>query len=499
MTKKHVGLLLGAAFVLAMISSVAGVGVYKAFFDADRVVYLPQESVPATFTKSVDQPSSTATLPDFVGASDQARPAVVHIRSRFEARRGKKNSDFFSNPFRDFFEDDMFEMPEGMASGSGVLISPDGYIATNNHVIEDAKSVEVTLFDNRTFPATVVGTDITTDLALLKIEEDDLPHLTFGNSDDVKVGQWVLAVGNPMDLNSTVTAGIVSAKGRNINLLRGDSEFAIESFIQTDAAVNKGNSGGALVDTQGRLIGINTAIASRTGYYAGYSFAIPASIARKVMEDLLSFGEVRRGFLGVTIQPVNAELAKREQLSVTKGAYISGVNPGLGAAEAGMQKGDVIISVNDVEVNSSSELQEQVSRYRPGEKVTVSAWRGDEERTFIVTLKVIERSQITTNRQPETERNEDGKGSVQFKGSTFRLLTDTEKEELEVESGVIIDEVGETLSEGGIQSGFVLTEIDGKKIRNIEDLEDALIESDEYVTMKGMYSKGMIASYSFNW
>ncbi|MCL4153798.1 UNVERIFIED_CONTAM: hypothetical protein GTU68_004957 [Idotea baltica] len=473
-----------------------GVAIYKTYFESPAYVNLPQEPLSATFSHYTDEatPAPTATksestVPDFVNSAEIARPAVVHIKSRYETRRGGNDADFFSNPFRDFFDEDMMESPQGMASGSGVLISPDGYVATNNHVIQDADKVEVTLFDNQTFSARVIGTDLTTDLALLKIDGENLPHLTFGNSDKIKVGQWVLAVGNPMDLTSTVTAGIISAKGRNINLLRADSEYAIESFIQTDAAVNKGNSGGALVNMDGQLIGINTAIASRTGYYAGYSFAIPATIARKVMEDLLSFGEVRRGFLGVSILPVDATLAEEKSLSILKGAYISDVNENLGAATAGLREGDVIVSVNGVKVTSSSELQEQVSRYRPGDKIKVSAFRGKEQINFIVPLKPMVSTLKTT----------DIKGTFEYKGSAFRLLNEEEYMKLEVDYGVMVENAGEKMAKGGIQKGFVITEIDGQKVRSIEELERIMDESGEYITIKGLYSKGMIASYSFSW
>ena len=499
MNTKKLGVLLGSGFLLVLLGSAIGAGIYANFFEK-QYVYLPQPALPTSFssyTEAVEAEPPKAsdtqmtTLPDFVVASELARPAVVHIKSRYEVRRNSKDTDFFSNPFKDYFDDDSGDAPQGMASGSGVLISADGYVATNNHVIEDADKVEVTLFDNRTFSARVIGTDIATDLALLKLDAKDLPHLTFGNSDDVKVGQWVLAVGNPMDLTSTVTAGIVSAKGRNINLLRADSEFAIESFIQTDAAVNKGNSGGALVDMDGDLIGINTAIASRTGYYAGYSFAIPATIARKVMEDLLAFGEVRRGFLGVSIQPVDATLAERYSLSVLKGAYVSQVNEDLGAAEAGIRRGDVIVSVNGKEVGSSSELQEQVSRYRPGDRIRVKAFRGEMEKEFMVVLKQITRNNFLASDEPTGELN--------YKGSVFRPLTVDELRDLDIESGVRVDIAGEKMDKGGIQEGFVITEVDGVKIQDLDELEEALKASGEYITIKGLYSKGMIASYSFGW
>ncbi len=485
MIKKVLGLTLLVTF-----ASVAGAGIYAKFFAPKQVVYIQQEAPFApTLTKHTRENASTSSLPDFVQASKVARPAVVHIKSSYNAKGTRRDSDFFSNPFRDFFDEDM-EMPPGMASGSGVIISADGYIVTNNHVIEEADEVEVTLFDNRTYRAKVIGLDVTTDLALLKITGDNLPHLNFGNSDQINVGEWVLAVGNPMDLNSTVTAGIVSAKGRNINLLRADSEYAIESFIQTDAAVNKGNSGGALVNMQGELIGINTAIASRTGYYAGYSFAIPATIARKVMEDLLTFGEVRRGILGVQIQSVNADLAERNRLNTLKGAYVSEVNKSSGAEEAGIRKGDVIISVNNIEVNNSSELQEQVSRYRPGDKISIQILRGDDNKDISVELKPLSSSFKAAERRTST---------FDYKGSSFSMLETEEAKRLGITNGVMVEEAGDKMARGGIQEGFVITEVDGKEIADIEALEAALVDSGDYVTIKGLYSKGMMATYSFNW
>jgi len=508
MSKKQIPLLVGAALGLILVGSIAGAGIYAYFF-APKYVYLPSEPLPATFSRFTEsgqrnegngrdfrgqdtRPAESSRLredlPDFVRSAEQSRPAVVHIKSRVEARQRGDARDFFSNPFRDFFDEEGGEIPQSLATGSGVLISPDGYIATNNHVIEDASTVEVTLFDNRTFTARIIGTDLSTDLALLKIEGDNFPNLRFGDSDDIHVGEWVLAVGNPMDLTSTVTAGIVSAKGRNIDLLRNDSKYAIESFIQTDAAVNKGNSGGALVNLRGELVGINTAIASRTGYYAGYSFAIPSTIARKVMEDLLSYGEVRRGYLGVTIRPVTAELAEAEGLSVLKGAFVTDLNSELGAVKAGIKEGDVIISVNEVPVSSSSELQEQVSRYRPGDKIAVMLYRGTKQLTFSVELMGIEAD------APPAMRS-----SLEYRGSFFRLPTEDEYEELDISHGVMVEQAGNRLSQNGIQKGFLLTEIDGQNISTIEDLENALLDAGDYVTIKGLYSKGMVASYSFAW
>ena len=505
MSTKQLAWLVAGSVVLLILGSLGGAAMYAKLF-APEVVYVEREAVPTAFSpmtqssvarahQGEELPSreelrlpAVGAYPSFVNASNLARPAVVHIKSSFGRRSQSGNSDFFSNPFKDFFDDDMGEIPQSLASGSGVLISADGYIATNNHVIQDASEVEVTLFDNRTFPARVIGTDLSTDLALIKIDGKALPHLSFGDSDQVEVGQWVLAVGNPMDLTSTVTAGIVSAKGRNINLLRNDSEYAIESFIQTDAAVNKGNSGGALVDDAGNLIGINTAIASRTGYYAGYSFAIPATIAQKVMEDLLAYGEVRRGYLGVSIRPVNSDLAEAKDLRVLKGAYVTEVNPELGAYQVGIRRGDVIVSVNQVPVNSSSELQEQVSRYRPGDRIEVRLFRGKKEMSFRVPLKGLETDRVIALRS-----------SLEFRGNLFRLPSRDELRKLDVDAGIMVEEAGETMSRNGVQKGFVITGIDGETIRSIEDLERAFEQSGDYLTIKGLYSKGMVASYSFRW
>lgn len=505
MARKQIAILVGGAVVLLVVGSMAGAALYANFF-SPNVIYVeptqPTVSFSRNFTRETpaengDAESAGAAnearavqsgYPSFIHASAMARPAVVHIRSRFRGSSSSGGSDFFSNPFRDFFDDEGQEAPNGLASGSGVLISSDGYIATNNHVIHEASRIEVTLFDNRTFEAEVIGFDITTDLALLKIDGEGLPSIPFGNSDNVQVGQWVLAVGNPMDLNSTVTAGIVSAKGRNINLLQQDSDYAIESFIQTDAAVNKGNSGGALVSAEGKLVGINTAIASRTGYYAGYSFAIPSTIVQKVMEDLLSYGEVRRGYLGVSIRAVNADLADQYDLHVLKGAYVTDVNTSLGAFEAGIRRGDVITSVNDVSVGSSAELQEQVSRYRPGDRVAIKLYRGSKTYTYKVQLRPIQQFAQSSTRN-----------SLDYQGSSFRLPTPEEELSLGIDGGIMVESAGETMVKNGIQKGFVITEIDGREVSSIEELEQALLAAGEYVTMKGLYSKGMMASYSFAW
>ena len=333
------------------------------------------------------QASFTSTalvnLPDFEVAAELSVNAVVHIKTKFQ-RKSMVYDDFFeffhfrkSNPRERVF---LYE-----AMGSGVIISPDGYIVTNNHVVQDATEIIVTLNDRRVYHATIVGTDPSTDIALVKIDQNDLPSLTYGNSDDVHIGEWVLAVGNPFNLTSTVTAGIVSAKARNINIL--GSQGAIESFIQTDAAVNSGNSGGALVNTRGELIGINAAIASGTGYYQGYSFAIPVNIVRKVVDDLMKFGKIQRAYMGIYYREIDDRFAKEQGLDMPQGIYIQDVLEGGSAEKGGLRKGDIILQLSDFPVNSKSELTEFMGQHRPGEKVMVKIWRDGEIKLQPVTLQ----------------------------------------------------------------------------------------------------------------
>ena len=331
--------------------------------------------------------SASRSYVDLTSAAEQSVHAVVHIKTTFLYRTSGWD-DFFSGSFwEDFFN---FSSPFGtheqqvMGAGSGVIISADGYIVTNNHVVENAQDITVTLNDKREFPATIVGTDPQTDLALIKIECDGLPTLTFGNSDQVRIGEWVLAVGNPFNLTSTVTAGIVSAKARNLDILGENT--SIESFIQTDAAVNQGNSGGALVNASGELIGINSAIASHTGYYTGYSFAIPSNIARKVVGDLKEYGMVQRAVLAVTIQEVDNNVAQELNLSQVKGVCITSVADDGAAYRAGLQQYDVITSINGSEVNSVSELREVLAQYSPGDRVEVAYLRNGSSHKTPLTL-----------------------------------------------------------------------------------------------------------------
>ena len=374
-----------------------------------------------------------------------------------------------------------------IATGSGVLISQDGYIVTNNHVVQDALKVEVTLNDKRSYTAEIIGTDPSSDLALLKIDASGLPYLTYGNSDECKIGEWVLAVGNPLNLTSTVTAGIISAKARNINIIPDtDSGNAIESFIQTDAAVNAGNSGGALVNTKGELIGINTAIASGTGYYAGYSFAVPVNIVKKVIGDIKSYGKVQRALLGVSINDINSDFASKEGLNTLKGAYVNGMSSMGEAEKAGIKVGDVITAIDGKDINSTSELLERVSQYSPEETVFVTVNRGGKVMDFDVKLSNPNKSQTT-----------------QLSGTkdniTGCIFLDAKNEDLikyNSKNGVIVVKVNDgVFKSAGIQTGFLITKVDNVAIRSVSQLLDILSSKRGGVLVEGKYGNGVKAYY----
>ena len=429
---------------------------------------------------------------DFTAAAELATPGVVHIKT-FSNNTGQQGVDPFDDLFRDFFGERrqkprIDQGPKALGSGSGVILTADGYIATNNHVIKGADKIEIVLNDKRKFEAELIGTDPTTDLALLKVEGEKLPFLHYGKSDDLKIGEWILAVGNPFDLNSTVTAGIVSAKARNINILRGKENLAVESFIQTDAAVNPGNSGGALVNLKGELVGINTAIASPTGAFAGYSFAVPSSIVQKVMDDLLQFGEVQRALLGVAISDVTDDLAKEKGLNNVKGVYISGVQEGSAAADADVQEGDVIIKINNTRVNSSSELQEKVAQYRPGDEVRVTLLRDNKEKIINVKLK---------NKLGTTAVVRKGEKAVaQVFGAKLQEISDSDKKKLHLKHGVKILDVGKgEFKNSDIKEGFVITHVNRQPVKTPEEVAYILQGTTEPSVLKGKYDSGSTAFY----
>ncbi len=436
---------------------------------------------------------------DFTQTSEKVLNSVVHITStQVMAARGNA-------PQHEFFEDDLFErffgpqfrfefprQPEGpqarTGSGSGVIISQDGYIVTNNHVIAEASDIEVALNDNRSYKAELVGTDPTTDLALLKIEEKGLPTLVFMNSDEVKVGEWVMAVGNPFNLNATVTAGIVSAKARNINILR--DQFAIESFIQTDAAINPGNSGGALVDLEGRLIGINTAIASPTGTYSGYGFAIPSNIVRKVVEDLVEFGTVQRGFIGAMIRTVDNQLAQAKDLAVVQGVLIDSLVSGGAAEKAGIKAGDVIVGVEGKTIHTTSELLGMIGSHRPGDRLNIKVNRFGKEKEYQVTLN---------NKEGSTSRIRAETASYHKDlGVHFKVLSKEEAHKYGIDGGLAVDKIGPGAirKQTDIREGFVITRVDRQRVRSLDELEKVLAQREGGILLEGIYP-GQTGTYYY--
>ncbi len=422
---------------------------------------------------------------DFVAASQNSVNSVVHVTTQVVTTSFQRDifSEFFYGPGAGGREFKQY----GSGSGSGVIISADGYIVTNNHVIEDASEIEVTLNDNRKYSAEIIGTDPSTDIAVIKIKESGLQAIPIGNSDNINIGEWVLAVGNPFNLTSTVTAGIVSAKARNINLLSDRSRadvFPIESFIQTDAAVNPGNSGGALVNTRGELVGINTAIASRTGSYSGYSFAVPVNLVKKVTGDLIDYGIVQRGFLGVSIAEVTQELKEEKELPDTKGVFVSGITDEGGAKKAGVKEGDVILKVGNKEVNSVAALQEEVGKRRPGDKVAVTI-RNDKGYEAVKEI-------VLRNRDGETKlvtKEEVQKNAAL--GATFRALTSKEKEELNISSGVKIKSLSAgKLKSLGLTEGMVITKINNESVTSVEQLTAKLNSRNKGVLLEILTESG---------
>jgi serine protease Do len=430
---------------------------------------------------------------DFTQVAEDVVSAVVHIKAtqttpgigdaqaqNVQPRLPEPFRDFFESPFFRFEQPGQGDVPQvRMGTGSGVIIESNGYIVTNNHVIANADDLEVTLQDNRTFKATVLGTDPTTDLALIQIDGNDLPTIPMTTSEDVKVGQWVLAVGNPMGLNSTVTAGIVSAKGRNINILR--DRFAVESFIQTDAAINPGNSGGALVDLNGGLVGINTAIASPTGSYAGYGFAIPSDIVKKVVEDLAAYGMVQRGILGVMIRSLDGNLAAEKGIDIVRGVYVDSLLENSAAAVAGVKVGDVITAVNGQEVSGSPQLQGKIAQFRPGDKVELAINRAG--RTKVIEVVLNDR-----NGQKRIVKREHRDLIAQL-GAELETLDTELADKLGIEGGVKVTRLyaGKLKRSTAMREGFIITGVDGEKVKTIDQFARVLENKRGGVLLEGVY------------
>ncbi len=424
-------------------------------------------------------PVNIAEAEDFESAAEISSPSVVFIRT--------KSTYAQRDPYWSFW--DFFGRRSGPVSsaGSGVIVTDDGYIVTNNHVIDKADEITVMLQDKHSYPATVVGTDPNTDLALLKVEANDLPAIAFGNSDAVNIGEWVLAVGNPLNLKSTVTAGIVSAKGRNINIV--NSTFPIESFIQTDAAINPGNSGGALVNLNGELVGINTAIKSETGAYTGYGFAIPVNLVRKVIRDLIDYGAVQQAFLGVDVLDIDQRLGEQLPSDDYSGVFVQAVTDGGAADEAGIQAGDVILKINKVEVDSKAEFYERLAYKRPGEEIEIIIRRGESPMRVTATL---------TNRDGGTGVLKDMGRFVEDIGAKVTPLSQVERQRLGVDGGYRLTDIRRGIvAQMNLQEGFVILSINGQVPADINELADLLVNMRGNINIQGLNANGQPIRYSF--
>ena len=424
--------------------------------------------------------------PDFTYAAESAVDAVVYVKVTSTQSVQQAPSSIF-----DYF----FGFPQGggapqqrerVGSGSGVIIREDGYIVTNNHVIDEATKIEVTLNNNQTYPATLVGTDPATDIALLKIDATGLPMIPFGDSDKLRLGEWVIAIGSPYDLRSTITAGIVSAKGRSMPNYTG--EFKVESFIQTDAAVNPGNSGGALVNKEGQLVGINTAIYSQTGSYSGYSFAVPVNIVKKIAYDLMDFGSVKRAVLGITMSSIDDKIAEELKLSSRNGVYINEVSKSSAADEAGIKAGDVLIAIDSVNITTASSVQETVSRFSPGDKAVLTVIREGKEKKIDVTFKGSSQENGTVSDD----------GAVAFYGSSIKEADEKTLEKFGLKNGVEIVELGPgKIMESGASEGFIILYVNDQPVKTPQDVIDIVKKSKRTVFIEGVTPSGRIGYFGF--
>ncbi|HQW82876.1 MAG TPA: trypsin-like peptidase domain-containing protein [Ferruginibacter sp.] len=458
---------------------------------------LQTDSIPAyktNYTNNITPPV------DFENAATQAVPSVVHIKTVTKASQVSGRSQ---NPFGNMFgDDDLFKrffggsgtmvVPDQRASGSGVIISKDGYIVTNNHVIDGATEITVTLNDRKNYKAKVIGTDANTDLAIIKIDGDNLPVMSIGNSDDVHLGQWVLAIGYPLNLDVTVTQGIVSAKSRNIGINQ-QGAAPVEAFIQTDAAVNPGSSGGALVNTGGQLIGITSAIASPTGSYAGYAYSIPANLMKKVVNDIMKYGSVQRGFLGISMAPENLDNAKKKELGINDdidGVWVIETDPTGAAAEAGIKKGDAIIKINADAVTTGSELSEIIARHKPGDNLSITYMRGNQEKTVTVTLK---------NKLGSFPSQRDA--AIKSLGAAFTAVSKEEAAKLGIAGGVKVGKIGEGIinDQTTIKPGFIITKVGDEVVKSPDDLKQALSKQENNFQIEGIYpGKKQVYYYGIN-
>ncbi|QJD96369.1 PDZ domain-containing protein [Mucilaginibacter robiniae] len=513
---------IGLTMLTAFLGGAMALGTYKVFEKDPNagMTFEDRQKVYFTSNRTPEIMSSAGEL-DFTQAAAAVTPAVVYIRTTYNANQSGRSSgqDQLEQMFGEMFGQRARPQQQApqRASGSGVIISPDGYIVTNNHVVANASKVQITTNDHREFEAKVIGTDPNTDLALIKISATNLPIVKLGNSDDVRVGEWVLAVGNPFNLTSTVTAGIVSAKGRSIGIIGSDNDDddqnsnpfgrsryqqqapaprkAIESFIQTDAAINPGNSGGALVNTKGELIGINSAIASHTGSYEGYGFAVPVNLAKKVLNDLERFGSVKRGYIGVSFQELNPDVAQQLNIKNTVGLYVNDVVAGGGAAQAGLQKADIITKVEGNTIYESSDLQERVGRLQPGDKVNLTVLRNGSERNVSVTLKG---DMPVANRTAAVSKS--AEELYNKLGGSFQPLSPAQKAKFHIASGVVVTQVreGGFFENADIPVGSIITNMNHSPINSTNDIDKAITSTrNGMVNISGYYPDGSKFTGSF--
>lgn len=449
-----------------------------------QVVLQTASSSDSQEINSVSYKGQAMANADFVKASAVATPSVVFIKTLTNQRQQ------YIDPFFDFWNNMDFFGRRGpvSSSGSGVILTADGYIVTNLHVVKGADQIEVILNNNKqSYKGRLIGSDPSTDLALLKIDASNLPHVTLGNSDQVAIGEWVLAVGNPFNLTSTVTAGIVSAKGRNINIV--NNQFPIESFIQTDAAINPGNSGGALVDLDGKLIGINTAIASNTGSYNGYGFAIPVNIVAKIIKDLIEFKEVQRGFTGMELKDIDAALAAKLAIKNSHGVYVDDVLAEGPADQGGLRRGDVVIGINDRFVDSKANFDEQLAYLRPGDKARIKYLRNGQEKLATITL---------LNREGTTAIMKKGTVSSESLGADFQPIPKIERDRLGVKSGYRLSQIRNgRIAMMGMQDGFVILRFNKKEYESVEELISDMEKARGQIVIEGILPNGSRAVYSF--
>ncbi len=466
---------------ISAVTALGSVWIYDTYFKSQTVNLQGKDKIPSNYAGFFDTEKIAEPL-DFTSASEAALPAVVHIKTKIAAKKISNNlprqrRGVFDDMFEDFFNNQgQGIMPEQRASGSGVIISEDGYIVTNNHVISNgqdgvAEEITVTLHNKKTYKARLIGKDPSTDLAVLKIDGKALPYIIYGNSDNVKVGQWVLAVGYPLTLDITVTAGIVGAKGRSIDINRRQSNTPIESFIQTDAAVNQGNSGGALINTRGELIGINSAILAPNGTYAGYSFAIPVNLVKKIINDIIQYGDVQRAFLGIS--------SSNEILDEGGGAFVGTVSKDGAAAAAGIKPGDLIIKINDIAINSWAELQGTVASYRIGEKIKLTYKRNGKEYTTIANLK----NKIGNYDEVAVLNIADKLGAELVN------LDKTKAKLYNINGGVVVKSIkeGGPVSRTRIMESFIITSVNGKEIASVDELNAAISSIYGPVRLEGIY------------